>query len=107
MSAVLLGVCGIALFGFWMGYEAGRAKERRTSRHDSERAWRYQNACREVMQWCVDGELKMARNTAAHIEAHGEGDALNAGTPCGDEPCTISGFRQRLRGLAQDPKGKQ
>ena len=78
-------------------YYAGRRRERRELWPEAAAAARYKLACRDVMTWCCEDEFKAARNVAAHILAHGEGHALNAGTPLADEPCTVAGLREQLR----------
>ena len=78
-------------------YYAGRSRERRELLPEAAAAARYKMACRDVLTWCCEDEFRPARRVAAHIMAHGEGEALNSGTPCADEPCTVNGLREQLR----------
>ena len=84
-------------------YYAGRMRERREMLPAADKAARYRQACRDVMTWCVEDDLKAARMTARQIMACGEGEGLNAGTPCSDEPCTVNGLREQLRRMRQTP----
>ncbi len=60
---------------------------------------RYRLAVDQLDKWC-GYEIPQARLIAQHLHSHGEGLHLNAGTPVGDEPCTINGLREQLRRLA-------
>ena len=84
-------------------YYAGRARERREMLPAADAAARYRLACRDVMTWCCDDDLKAARMTARQIMACGEGEGLNAGTPIGDEACQVRGLREQLRRLNRAP----
>jgi hypothetical protein len=86
-------------------YFAGRRHERRDLWAEVCAAARYKQACRDVLMWCCQKEFRAARRVAAHIMAHGEGESLNAGTPCGDEPCTVNGLREQLRKINADLHG--
>ena len=86
-----------------VAYYAGRSRERREMLPAADAAARYRLACRDVMTWCCEDELKAARMTARQIMACGEGDGLNAGTPVGDEACQISGLREQLRSMRKTP----
>ena len=77
-------------------YDIGKRKGHRDCAPDSERADRYRDAVDALDKWCGH-ESPQARLIAAHLLAVGEGMAMNAGTPCGDEPCTIAGLREQLR----------
>lgn len=77
-------------------YDIGKRKGHRDCASDSERADRYRDAVDALDKWC-GYESAQARLIAAHLLAVGEGMAINSGTPCGDEPCTISGLREQLR----------
>ena len=80
-------------------YYAGRRRERRDLWPDVAAAARYEMACRDVMTWCCEDEFRAARRVAAHIMAHGKGEALNSGTPVGNENCTVAGLREQLRAI--------
>ena len=84
-------------------YYAGRRRERREMLPAADRAARYKLACRDVMTWCCEDDLKAARMTARQIMACGEGEGLNAGTPLDDEPCTVNGLREQLRRMRKTP----
>lgn len=98
--ALLLGV--FLLVGMWIGWECwGRPMKRH--QRDIASAGRYERACLDVLTWCSEAEFRSARRVAAHIMAIGEGQGLNAGTPCGDEPCTVNGLREQLRRINHEP----
>ena len=78
-------------------YYAGRNRERRELWPEAAAAARYKMACRDVLTWCCQDEFRSARLVAGHIMDHGEGKGANAGTPCGDETCTVDGLREQLR----------
>lgn len=92
--ALLLGV--FLLIGMWIGWECWGRPLKRYSR-DIANAARYKDACRDLLTWCGQEEFRPARLVAAHIMAIGEGEGLNAGTPCGYEACTVDGLREQLR----------
>lgn len=77
-------------------YDIGKRKGCMNCAPDVERADRYRSAVDMLDKWCGH-ESPQARLIAAHLLAVGEGLAMNAGTPCDDEPCTISGLREQLR----------
>lgn len=79
----------------FVSYEIGRAKGAYDCLPNLDRADRYRAAVDDLDKWC--GEFRHVRLIAAHLQAIGEGKGLNAGTPCGDEPCTIRGLREQLR----------
>lgn len=79
-------------------YCAGRRRERRELWPEAAAAERYKMACRDVLTWCCQDEFRAARLVAGHIMDHGEGAGpINAGTPHGDETCTVNGLREQLR----------
>lgn len=83
---------------YWCGRMDGywnRAAEERA------RLDRYRRAVDDLDRWCGH-EFPHARLIATHLHAVGEGHGLNAGTPAGDEPCTISGLRDQLRRLQSE-----
>lgn len=97
---LLLGL--FLLVGMWIGWECwGRPLKRH--QRDIDSAGRYRLACRDVMTWCCEDDLKAARMTARQIMACGEGEGLNAGTPIGDEACQVHGLREQLRQLSRVP----
>lgn len=72
------------------------AMDCKAARKSKDALRRYRWAVDELDRWCGH-ESPHARLIAAHIRACGEGEAKNAGTPCGDEVCDIQGTRQQLR----------
>jgi len=78
-------------------YFFGKHQERKAVQPFIDARYRYKWACRDVLTWCCEDEFRSARRVAAQIMAAGEGDGMNAGTPCGDEPCTVNGLREQLR----------
>lgn len=79
-----------------IGIAAYRQRKSRDRQRLRDRLERYRRATSDVDVWCGH-EFPYARLIAEHIQAHGEGDNLNAGTPMGNEPCTVSGLREQLR----------
>lgn len=59
---------------------------------------RYRRAVDDVQVWCGQSS-PYALLIAQHIEALGEGRAHNAGTPAGEEVCSIMGLRTQLQRL--------
>lgn len=92
IGMVLAFVCVVVL----TAHDIGKRKGHRDCAQDSERADRYRDAVDALDKWCGH-ESAQARLIAAHLLAVGEGLSMNAGTPCGNEPCTISGLREQLR----------
>lgn len=92
-SFILLGVsCAIGgyLIGVFIGVKRAIKAE--------ERADRYLFAILDLDRWCGHTS-PAARIIAKHLMAAGEGHPLNAGTPCGEEPCTVMGLREQLTRL--------
>ena len=77
-------------------YDLGKRQGCRNCAPEVEKCDRYRDAVDALDKWCGH-EFPQARLIAAHLLAAGEGLGMNAGTPCGDEPCTISGLREQLR----------
>lgn len=63
-----------------------------------DRSDRYLFAILDLDRWCGH-QFPAARVIAKHLKAVGEGKAINAGTPHGEEPCTVMGLREQLRRL--------
>ena len=79
-------------------YYAGRRRERRELWPEAAKAGRYKMVCRNVLTWCCQDEFRAARLVAGHVMDYGEGvGPINAGTPHGDETCTVNGLREQLR----------
>ena len=98
----LMALCVVMLLiGVWIGWEAWGKPLKRHQR-DISSAGRYERACLDVLTWCGEAEFRAERRVAAQIMAIVEGSGLNAGTPCGDEPCTIGGLREQLRQIHRE-----
>lgn len=87
---LILAAASVAMSAF------GLVSSRRLLAEHRCRLDRYRRAVDDLDRWCGH-EFPHARLIAAHLHAVGEGHGLNAGTPAGDEPCTISGLRDQLR----------
>jgi len=98
MELLILAAIAVAfLYVFTsIAYDIGKRQGCRNCAPEVERAYRYRDAVDSLDRWCGH-ESPQARLIARHLLAVGEGMAMNAGTPCGDEPCTISGLREQLR----------
>lgn len=93
---LLASVVFLFLAGTLCGYAIGRGRTRQQLRVHEDRANRYANAVKEFEQWC--GHLNPSfRLIGEQLHSVGEGLPLNAGTPSGCEPCTISGLREQLK----------
>lgn len=89
----------IALVFALLAFFGSRRKARLALDAAEERVRRYRQAVDDLDKWCGH-EFPQARLIAAHLTAIGEGRGLNAGTPHGDEPCTVNSLREQLRRLA-------
>jgi hypothetical protein len=92
----------VALLVIWIAYLVGLMRgshiQRKQWRAQIMKAESYFFAVDDLDRWC--GHVSPhARLIARHIRAHGEGRPINAGTPTGDEPCTIDGLRTQLARL--------
>ena len=102
----ILNLCVALLIGVAVGVYIGYHNGRRSRNHYVEKAYRYATAVDEFSQWCAHMHPAY-RLIARHLRAAGEGEALNAGSPTGSEPCTVSGLRtqlERLDRLARNPE---
>lgn len=79
-------LCGAVM---WRG-------DRMESKTNNSRLDRLTRAICDLDLWCGHASPH-ARLIAGHLWAIASGEGLNAGTPCGSEPCTISGLREQLR----------
>ena len=89
---------------FYLGHDIGRRTGHADTSGQCEMAERLASAVDDLDKWC-GASSPHARLIARHLTAHGLGQSLNAGTPCGDEPCTIAGLREQLRRLDAAPSG--
>lgn len=105
-TIVIVAVCAVFIaMLIEMAYYIGKRQGHLDCAPEIERSDRYRDAVYDLNKWCGH-ESPHARLISEHILAVGEGLAMNAGTPCGDEPCTISGLREQLRRLAPVEEGK-
>lgn len=98
----IIALCVFSLMAVVAAYWCGRADGYwRRAAQERARLDRYRCAVDDLDRWCGH-EFPHARLIAAHLHAVGEGHWLNAGTPAGDEPCTVSGLREQLRQLQSE-----
>lgn len=99
----------VAIF-VWAAYQAGKMvgeyRQQKLWRELAEKSSRYAYAVYDLDKWC-GSQSPHARLIARHLKAVGEGTGLNAGTPTGDEACTVVGLREQLRRLDEAQKGGQ
>ena len=93
---VILALLVFAAYG--IGTIRGEIKQQDLWRDHMEKSSRYIRAVDDLDRWCGHTSPH-ARLIARHIDAIGEGKGCNAGTPAGDEPCTVDGLREQLRRL--------
>ncbi|WP_343742108.1 hypothetical protein [Herbaspirillum huttiense] len=98
-SFILLGV-SCAIGGYLIGIFIGTKRACKAE----DRADRYLFAILDLDRWCGH-PFPAARVIAKHLKAVGEGEALNAGTPSGEEPCTVMGLREQLTRLQRPELG--
>lgn len=96
--ALWAGVACVALLAYWLGRFLGAAAQRDLWRRNMERANDYRMAVDDLDRWCGH-HSPHARLIARHLKALGEGLGHNAGSPCADEACDVSGLRTQLRRL--------
>lgn len=71
-------------------------KKTEECKHQENRANRYYFAIDSLDKWCRY-DLPETEVIVKHLIAEGEGLSMNAGTPDGNEACTISGLREQIR----------
>lgn len=102
-------VVPIAIF-VWAAYQGGKMigadRQQTLWRDHMEKSSRYAHAVDDLDKWC-GSQSPHARLIARQLKAVGEGTGLNAGTPTGDEACTVVGLREQLRRLDEELKGGQ
>jgi hypothetical protein len=102
MSEVTIstGVFVVVLIGlaYALGRFLGAAAQRDIWRPHMEKASAYAYAVDDLDRWCGHSSPH-ARLISRHLRAHGEGENRNAGTPVGDEACSIMGLREQLARL--------
>lgn len=95
---ILMFACGTCAV---LGFLAGKIHSSGQVVDADCRAQRYANAVDDLDKWC-GYPFPAARIIARHLKAHGEGGFLNAGTPCGEEACTVQGLRTQLARLQKN-----
>lgn len=85
-------------FVYWLGRTIGKYQQQELWRDHMDKCNRYVYAVEDLDTWCGH-HSPHARLIARHLRAMGEGLGHNAGTPTGDEACTISGLREQLKRL--------
>lgn len=76
----------------------GEHRQRKRWEDHMNRCNRYIYAVDNLDKWCGHTSPH-AKLIARHLRAEGDGLGLNAGTPSGDEACTIDGLREQLKRL--------
>ncbi|MGJ7544592.1 hypothetical protein [Variovorax sp. LT1R16] len=92
----------IAVLAYWFGLFLGGLRQRDMWQAHMEKSSRYIRAVDDLDRWCGHTSPH-ARLIARHLDAIGEGKDCNAGTPAGDEACTIDGLREQLKRLDAAP----
>ena len=83
---------------YLLGKATGKYQQQDLWRDHMEKCDRYARAVDDLDVWCGH-QSPHARLISRHLKAMGEGLAHNAGTPTGDEACTVSGLRTQLSRL--------
>ena len=110
MSAPDLYIILLIAILVWATYQAGKMvgeyRQQNLWREHMEKSSRYAHAVDDLDKWCGN-QSPHARLIARQLKAIGEGLGLNAGTPTGDEACTVVGLREQLLRLDKAQKGGQ
>ena len=83
---------------YLIGRTVGRNQQQELWRDHMDKCNRYFYAVDDLDRWCGHTSPH-AKLIARHIKAIGDGTGCNAGTPTGDEACTINGLREQLKRL--------
>ena len=87
----------------YLGYLFGRVSGRKELLGRHLLGVKLYRAIDELDVWCGHASPH-ARLIARHLKAVGDGSGLNAGTPCGEEACTVNGLREQLKRLDEKVK---
>lgn len=93
----------VAVAAYLAGSIRAEIRQQDLWRPHMEKSSRYIRAVDDLDRWCGHTSPH-ARLIARHLDAIGEGKGCNAGTPAGDEACTIYGLREQLRRLDAAPQ---
>lgn len=105
---VIAAVAAVFLvLAYWLGLFIGARRQRDLWSDHMDKGNRYIYAVDDLDRWCGH-RSPHARLIARHLSALGEGKGHNAGTPAGDEACSVSGLREQLKQLdaatAKEPR---
>ena len=103
-APVLVAACFVAA-AYLLGKVIGKYQQQDLWRDHMEKCDRYARAVDDLDVWCGH-QSPHARLISRHLKAMGEGLAHNAGTPTGDEACTIPGLRVQLNRLDETLRSK-
>ena len=92
---LVLSVIGIVVLSYGLGVLVTQQRYRKKVSERDVMLFRYRTAIHEWRVWC-NHVHPVVGLTADHLEAAGNGQAMNAGTPNDTEACTISGHRTQL-----------
>jgi hypothetical protein len=94
----LVSLVYVALMAYWFGKWRGALKQRDLWADHMAKGNSYIYAVEDLDRWCGHTSPH-AKLIARHLYAQGEGLGCNAGTPNGDEACTVHGLREQLKRL--------
>lgn len=94
---VIVVVLVIMVVGY-LSYLLGWYRGHKRMRVYQEKAARYAIGVSEFIHWCSHIKQEY-RLIGEHLRTVGEGGSMNAGTPIGNEVCTIDGLREQLKRL--------
>lgn len=92
---LVLSVIGIVVLSYELGVLVTQQRYRKKVIERDNMLFRYRTAIHEWRVWCSHVHPVVGL-IADHLEAAGNGQVMNAGTPNGTEACTISGHRTQL-----------
>ncbi len=95
VTVLVLSVIGIVVLSYGLGVLVTQQRYRKKVSERDNMLFRYRTAIHEWRVWC-NHVHPVVGLIADHLEAAGNGQVMNAGTPNGTEACTISGHRTQL-----------
>ncbi|MBX9850043.1 MAG: hypothetical protein K2X64_12165 [Rhodocyclaceae bacterium] len=103
---VLFAIVALILATYKIGIAVGKFRQQALWQDHMDKCNRYIFAVDDLDRWCGH-QSPHARMIARHLRAIGDSAGCNAGTPSGDEACTIPGLREQLKRLdaAINPTG--